>query len=126
MDSPKHCLIQISFAVLALYVCGGLVTKSCLTLATPWTVARQAPLSMGFSRQEYWSGVPFRSPEDRPNPGTEPGLLNGRQILYRLNYEGSPHIVFVYALVNILCPYIFVCECVCAYTYIPERYTLKC
>ena len=36
-----------------------LVTKSCPTLATPWTVAHQAPLSMGFSRQEYWSGLPF-------------------------------------------------------------------
>ena len=41
---------------------GGLVTKSCLTLATPWTVAHQALLSMGFSRQEYWSGLPFPSP----------------------------------------------------------------
>ena len=36
----------------------GLVAKSCLTLATPWTVACQAPLSMRFSRQEYWSGLP--------------------------------------------------------------------
>ena len=40
--------------------------------ATPWTVARQAPLSMGFSRQEYWSGLPFPSPGDPPNPGIEP------------------------------------------------------
>ena len=40
----------------------GLVTKSCLILATPWTVAYQAHLSMGFSRQEYWSGFPFPSP----------------------------------------------------------------
>ena len=40
---------------------------------TPWTVARQAPLSMGFSRQEYWSGFPFPSPGDFPNPETEPG-----------------------------------------------------
>ena len=40
--------------------------------ATPWTVARQAPLSMGFSRQEYWSGLPFPSPGDLPNPGIEP------------------------------------------------------
>ena len=39
----------------------------------PWTVARQAPLSMGFSRQEYWSGLPFPSPEDLPNPGIKPG-----------------------------------------------------
>ena len=37
--------------------------------ATPWTVAYQAPLSMGFSRQEYWSGLPFPSPEDLPDPG---------------------------------------------------------
>ena len=41
--------------------------------ATPWTVAYQAPLSMGFSRQEYWSGLPFPSPGDHPNPGIEPG-----------------------------------------------------
>ena len=40
---------------------------------TPWTVAHQAPLSMGFSRQEYWSGLPFLSPRDLPNPGIEPG-----------------------------------------------------
>ena len=42
-------------------------------IATPWTVARQAPLSMGFSRQEYWSGLPFPSPGNLPNPGIEPG-----------------------------------------------------
>ena len=42
-------------------------------LATPWTVAHQAPLSMGLSRQEYWSGLPFPSPGDLPNPGIEPG-----------------------------------------------------
>ena len=39
---------------------------------TPWTVAHQAPLSMGFSRQEYWSGLPFPSPGCLPNPGIEP------------------------------------------------------
>ena len=39
---------------------------------TPWTVAYQAPLSMGFSRQEYWSGLPFPSPGDLPDPGIEP------------------------------------------------------
>ena len=52
---------------------GGLVTKSCSTLATPWTIARQAPLSMGFSRHEYWSGLPFSSPGDLPSAGIEPG-----------------------------------------------------
>ena len=40
--------------------------------ATPWTVALQAPPSMGFSRQEYWSGLPFPSPGDLPDPGIEP------------------------------------------------------
>ena len=51
---------------------GGLVTKLCLTLATPWTVACQAPLSMGFSRQEYLSGLPFSSPGDLPASGIKP------------------------------------------------------
>ena len=47
---------------------------SCVRLfVTPWTVACQAPLSMGFSRQEYWSGLPFPSPGDLPSPGIEPG-----------------------------------------------------
>ena len=41
--------------------------------ATPWTIAYYAPPSMGFSRQEYWTGMPFSSPEDLPNPGVEPG-----------------------------------------------------
>ena len=41
--------------------------------ATPWTVANQAPPSMGFSRQEYWNGLPFPSPGDLPHPGIQPG-----------------------------------------------------
>ena len=40
--------------------------------ATPWTAAHLAPLSMGFSRQEYWSGLPYLPPGDLPDPGTEP------------------------------------------------------
>ena len=51
---------------------GSLVIQSCLTLSTPSTVARQAPLSMGFSRQKYWSGLPCPSPGDLPDPGIEP------------------------------------------------------
>ena len=47
---------------------------SCVRLfAAPWTVAYQAPWSMEFSRQEYWSGLPLSSPGDLPNPGIEPG-----------------------------------------------------
>ena len=62
----------------------------CLTLATPWTVACQLPLSMGFSRQEYWSGLPFLSPGDFTDPEIEPGTPACRQILYQLSFEGSP------------------------------------
>ena len=46
--------------------------QSCMTLATPWTVACQVPLSVRFSRQEYWRGLPFPPPGDLPNPGIEP------------------------------------------------------
>ena len=53
-----------------------LVTQLCLTLCNLWSVATQAPLSMGFSKQEYWSGLPFPSPGDLPDPGIEPDLLN--------------------------------------------------
>ena len=51
---------------------GGLATKLGPTLVTPWTVAHQAPLSTGFSRQEYWRELPFPSPGDLPDPGIEP------------------------------------------------------
>ena len=70
---------------------GGLVAKLCLTLVTPWTIARQAPLSVEFSRQEYCSELPFPSPgEIFPTQGLNPGLLHCRQILYWLSYKGSP------------------------------------
>ena len=62
--------------------------------ATPWTVAHQAPPSMEFSRQEYWSGLPFPSPGDFPGPEIEPGLLYCRQTLYHLSHQGSPCLVF--------------------------------
>ena len=52
---------------------GGLVAKSCRTLATLWTVAYQAPLSMGFSRQEHWGDLPFPPPGDLLDPGIKPG-----------------------------------------------------
>ena len=48
-----------------------LVAQLCPTLATPWTVAHQAPLSMEFSRQEYWNGLLFPFPGDLPDPGIE-------------------------------------------------------
>ena len=68
-----------------------LVTQLCPTLCDSMDyIARQAPLSMEFSRQEYWSGLPFPSPGDLPKQRWNPGLLHCRQILYRLSHQGSP------------------------------------
>ena len=72
---------------------------SCVQLfVIPWTVACQAPLSMEFCRQEYLSGLPFPSPGDLPDPGTEPGVfalqvdylsseLPGKSYLFQLKWE---------------------------------------
>ena len=59
--------------------------------ATPWTaVAHQAPPSMEFSRQEYWSRLPFPSPGDLPTQGLNPGLPHCGQTLYHLSHQGTP------------------------------------
>ena len=63
------------------------VTQSCLTL---WTVARQAPLSMGLLREEYWSGLPFPPPQDLPDPGIEPRSPAGQVDSLLLSHWGSP------------------------------------
>ena len=66
------------------------VSAKSLQSVTLWTVTHQAPLSMGFSRQEYWSGLPCPPPGDIPNPGMNTGLLHCRRILYHLSQKGSP------------------------------------
>ena len=58
---------------------------------TLWFIAHQALLSMRFSRQGYWSGLPFPSPGIFPTQGSNPGLLHCRQILYCLSHQGSPY-----------------------------------
>ena len=58
--------------------------------ATPWTVACQAPPSMGFSRQEYWSGLPFPSPGDLPDPGIEPGSPALESVALTSEPPGNP------------------------------------
>ena len=69
---------------------------------TLWTVARQAFLSIGFSRQEYWSGLPCPPPGHLPNPGIKPASLTppavGRQVLYHECHLGSPmnHVVSIF------------------------------
>ena len=57
---------------------------------TPWTVAHQAPLSVGFSRQEYWSGLPFPSPGNLPNPESEPASLTSHALARRF-FTTSAH-----------------------------------
>ena len=77
------------------FVCGCSVVSD---FVTPWTVARQAPLSMGFSRQEYWSGLPFPSPGDLPDPGMEPMSLRSPALAVQFftsssTYMGSPYVL---------------------------------
>ena len=75
---------------LSLSTISGIVVLSLshvLFFAIPWTLAHQAPLSMRFPRQEYWSGLPFPSSRNLPNPGIKPRLLHCRQILYQLSQE---------------------------------------
>ena len=63
------------------------VAQVCLILCDPLDRAHQSPLSMGFSRQEYWSGLPF--PSIFLTQGSNPGLLHCRKTLYHLNHKGS-------------------------------------
>ena len=72
------------------------------SFVTPWTVAHQTPLSMGFSRQEYWSGLPFPMPGNLPNPGniSNPGierLLLSRWILYHRATWEAQHFQLLYS-----------------------------
>ena len=88
--------MHISYLVV-IFGHGGLLTKSYLTLATPWILACQAHLSMGFSRQEYWSELPFPSPRDLPNPGIEPGSpalqADDSPIFPSLINKSGPHVI---------------------------------
>ena len=70
--------------------------------ATPWTVACQAPLSMGFPRQEYWSGLPYPPPRDLSDTGTKPSLM-------------SPALAGRFFMTSTTCKalYIDMCVCVC-------------
>ena len=65
------------------------ITSENRLFATPWTVAYQAPPSIGFSRQECWSGLPFPSLGDLPDPGTEPGSPTLQADAYHLSHQGS-------------------------------------
>ena len=77
-----------------------LVAQLCPTLAIPWNVARQALPSMGFLRQEYWSGLPFPSAGDLPDPGVEttlPALAGG---FFTTEPPGKPRIQYIFLLMK--------------------------
>ena len=63
------------------------------SFVAPWTVAHQAPLSMGFSRQEYWSGLPFLPPEDLPDPGVKLTSPYWQADSLPLSHPGSPNLM---------------------------------
>ena len=65
-------------------------------IVTPWTAAYQAPLSMGFSRQEYWSELPFPSPGDLPDPEIESRSPELQEDLYHLSHQGSAVLFYTY------------------------------
>ena len=88
---------SLRYTLLQYVVC--LVTQSCLTLClTPWTVACQAPLSMGFSRQEYWSGLPCLPPGDLPNPGTKPRSSTLQADSLPSEPPGKPYLQYIQLL----------------------------
>ena len=69
---------------------------------TPWTVARQAPLSMGFPKQEYWGGLSFPSPGDLPNPGIEPRSPALASRFFTTEPPGKPIVLGVHAINRLL------------------------
>ena len=100
------------------------------SFATPWTVAHHAPMSMGFPRQEYWSGLPFPSPGDLPDPRIEPASpsLAGR---FFITKPPEKHVcvcvcvcvckhkhVCIPVIIEPLQKPVCVCMCVCKYKYI--------
>ena len=81
---------------------------SCVQLfVTPWTVARQAPLSLGFPRQEYWSGLPFPSPGDLPEPGIKPEAPALAADSLPLSHQGSPCMFYVLCAQSFSCVQLF-------------------
>ena len=84
-----HVSSQQSLCTIVSYACVKFL-RLCPILCDPMDVARQASLSMGFSRQEYWSGLPFPSPGDLPDPGIEPRSLMSPALAGRLFTTSAP------------------------------------
>ena len=94
-STDRCCTRKVSLVLYAQLLCG------LWLIATPWTVAHQAPLSMGFSRQEYWSGVPFPPPGHLPNPGIEPSFPESPALAGRFFTTESPRHMVRWFLVHV-------------------------
>ena len=93
--------LGIVFVYICIYIYIYIVVVKSLSrvqlFVTPWTAAHQAPQSMGFSRQEYWSGLPFPSPGDLPDPGIEPGSPALEADALTSEPPGKPIHIYIYA-----------------------------
>ena len=88
------------------------VTLSCIQLfVNPWTVGCQVPLSMEFSRQEDWNGLPFLLQEIFPTQGLNPGLPYCRQMLYSLSHQKSCDLNHLFIVFSFRMPALF-CRCI--------------
>ena len=100
LDLPKDLFSNLymwRFTLCAGSVCLLFSFKLCLTLLwTPWTIARQDPLFMAFPRKEYWSGLPFPSPEDLPDPKIEPTCPELQEDSLLLTHQGSHRSVYTF------------------------------
>ena len=83
-----------------IYICCAVLSRSVMSYsATPWTVAHQAPLSVGFPRQEYWSGLPCPPPGNLPHPGIERGSPALQADSLPAELPGKP--IYLYILITI-------------------------
>ena len=112
------CVCACVFIEKVLHASSGL--SDCFV--TPWTVARQVPLSMGFPRQEYWCGLSFPPPGDLPDPGIEPESLMPPELpcgFFTTAPPGKPHVcvhVCVYVCLYVcVCSCVYVHACICVY-----------
>ena len=100
---------------LVFYFCMCAQSLSCVwLLEAPWTVAHQAPLSMEFSRQKYWSGLPFPSPGDLPDPGIKPTSLASPSLAGRFFTSWAtrkPFVLFVHGEVIFFTLYVHMTNC---------------
>ena len=106
MQVPRRCKGQAPLASPGVQLSSGpCFTPWCLSClvafshvqlcVTSWTVAHQAPLSMGFPRQEYWSGLPFPPPGDLPHPQTEPKSPALQADSFAVSCQGSPKLLIL-------------------------------